>query len=90
MARQEQAGCLRYRGQDGRARAMADARFHSEYTDAAGNRHAQFEYAGARGEVCLDKGGKIDLAETSRNLSKPEIVELKRAYRAHCGPAQEG
>ncbi len=61
-------------------------RFHSEYTDAAGNRHAQFEHAGARGEVCLDAArGIVSLNETSRNLTRDEVVEIKRAFRRQAG-----
>ncbi len=59
---------------------MEEIRFHSAYTDAAGNRHAQFEWGAIKGEVTLDaKRGIVNL-EAAR-LTREQEVAIKRAWR---------
>jgi hypothetical protein len=59
---------------------MENIRFHSAYTDAAGNRHAQFEWGALRGEVTLDPKRGIVNVEAAR-LSREQEVAIKRAWR---------
>jgi hypothetical protein len=59
---------------------MGDIRFHSAYTDAAGNRHAQFEWESIRGEVTLDPKRGIVNVEAAR-LTREQEVAIKRAWR---------
>lgn len=62
-------------------------RFHSLYTDAAGHARAQFELAPeqgrpARGEVAFDhRQGLCVIGDTSRALTREEIVLVKRGFR---------
>lgn len=59
---------------------MGEIRFHSAYTDAAGNRHAQFEWGALRGEVTLDlKRGIVSI--DAEGLTREQQVAIKRAWR---------
>lgn len=63
-----------------RKTGMGEIRFHSAYTDAAGNRHAQFEWEAIKGEVTLDPKRGIVNVEAAR-LTREQEVAIKRAWR---------
>lgn len=63
-----------------RKTGMGEIRFHSAYTDAAGNRHAQFEWGAIKGDVTLDPKRGIVNVEAAR-LSREQEVAIKRAWR---------
>lgn len=71
-------------------------RFHSRYTDAAGNIRAQFclgpgpdaraRVTDVRGEICLDvRRSVVTLENVSRNLTREEEVALMRAWHEQAG-----